>query len=149
MALTLTGRQKRRLRALGHHLKVVVQVGGDGVTKGVIGAVSQALKDHELIKVKIDAEKEAREEALVTLVKETGAAVAQTLGKTALLFKARKNKPKIKLDAPEKPEPAKGKGKPPAASGDEDAETAVEAANDDADTDDEDEGDGEPEEDEE
>jgi RNA-binding protein len=91
---------------LGHHLKVVVQVGKTGVTPGVIAATKEALKTHELVKVKIEAEKEDREEALAQLAKDTGADIAQALGKTALLFKQRKNKPKIKLDAPAKP--AKG-----------------------------------------
>ncbi len=108
--MALTGKQKRRLRSLGHHLQVVVQIGNAGVTKGVIAATTQALKDHELIKIKVEAEREARADALAQLAKETGADVAQSLGKTALLFKQRKNKPKIKLDAP--PKPAKDKSKP-------------------------------------
>ena len=101
--MALTGKQKRTLRALGHHLQVVVQVGNAGVTEGVVAATGQALRDHELIKIKLEAEKEERAEALSKLAHETGAEVAQTLGKTALLFKQRKNKPKIKLDAPPKP----------------------------------------------
>lgn len=100
--VALTGKQKRTLRALGHHLTVVVQIGNAGVTDGVVAATMQALKDHELIKIKVEAEKEGREEALASLSEKTGAEVAQTLGKTALLFKQRKNKPKIKLDAPPK-----------------------------------------------
>ena len=104
--MALTGKQKRTLRALGHHLQVVVHVGKAGVTKGLVASTAQALKTHELIKVKLEAEKEDRAEALDALAKQTGAQVAQALGKTALLFKQRKNKPKIKLDAPLKP--AKG-----------------------------------------
>ena len=104
--MALTGKQKRTLRALGHHLQVVVHVGKAGVTKGLVASTAEALKTHELIKVKIEAEKEDRAEALAELATQTGAQVAQTLGKTALLFKQRKNKPKIKLDA--QPKPAKG-----------------------------------------
>ena len=44
--MALNGKQRRQLRALGHHLAAVVMVGSDGVTEGVIGAVDQALKDH-------------------------------------------------------------------------------------------------------
>lgn len=102
--MPLTGKQKRTLRALGHHLPVIVQVGTAGVTEGVVGATAQALKDHELIKVKVEAEKEVRAEALAALASQTGSEVAQTLGKTALLFKARKNKPKIKFDSVAKPQ---------------------------------------------
>lgn len=96
--MALTGKQKRQLRALGHHLDVVVQVGASGVTDGVIGAATQALEDHELIKVKIaEEDREGRVGAIEQLVAGTGAEVAQTLGKTVLLWKKRKKKSKIDL----------------------------------------------------
>ena len=98
--MALTGKQRRQLRALGHHLSVVVQVGADGVTDGVIGAVSQALEDHELIKVKIAGEdREGREAAAGRIAGETGSEIAQQLGKTVLLWKKRKKKSKIELVA--------------------------------------------------
>lgn len=90
--MALNGKQKRQLRALGHHLSVVVQVGSDGVTEGVIGAVEQALKDHELIKVKIaEEDREGRALAVEKLATGTESEVAQTLGRTVLLFKKKKN----------------------------------------------------------
>ncbi len=96
--MELTGKQKRQLRALGHHLEVVVQVGQSGVTEGIISATNQALDDHELIKVKIADEREGRATAVAALIDATGAQVAQTLGKTVLLFKKRKKSSKIVLD---------------------------------------------------
>lgn len=94
----LNGKQKRQLRALGHHLSVVVQVGSDGVTEGVIGAVSQALQDHELIKVKIaDEDREGRARAVQQLSEGSHSEAAQTLGRTVLLFKQRKKNSKITL----------------------------------------------------
>ena len=94
----LNGKQKRQLRALGHHLSPVVQVGSDGVTEGVIGAVSQALQDHELIKVKIaDEDREGRALAVQKLSEGSGSEVAQTLGRTVLLFRQRKKNSKIAL----------------------------------------------------
>jgi len=93
----LNGKQRRQLRALGHHLSVVVQVGAEGVTDGVIAAAARALEDHELIKVKIAADREERAEAVEQLAKGTGSEVAQTLGRTVLLWKKRKQKSKIEL----------------------------------------------------
>lgn len=94
--MPLTGKQKAQLRALGHHLSPVVQVGGDGVTEGVIAATAQALEDHELIKVKIaEEDREGRAAAVEALVNGTGSEVAQTLGRTVLLFKKRKKKTKF------------------------------------------------------
>lgn len=87
--MPLTGKQRRQLRALGHHLEPVVIVGQSGVTEGVIAAVQQALHDHELIKVKINEGPETRQEAAQKLAEGTGAELAQLLGRTALLFKKR------------------------------------------------------------
>ena len=87
--MPLTGKQRRHLRGLGHHLEPVVIVGQSGVTEGVIAAVAQALHDHELIKVKIHEGPETRQEAAQKLAEGTGAELAQLLGRTALLFKKR------------------------------------------------------------
>lgn len=97
--MALNGKQRRQLRALGHHLTVVVQVGADGVSPGVVAAAEQALKDHELIKVKIAGEgREERVAAVEALAQGTKSEVAQMLGKTALLFKKRKKNSKINID---------------------------------------------------
>ncbi|MFZ5471415.1 MAG: ribosome assembly RNA-binding protein YhbY [Myxococcota bacterium] len=96
--MALSGKQRRKLRAMGHHLSVVVQVGAQGVTPGVVAAVEQALFDHELIKVKISEGPEDRQETAERLARETGAELAQVLGRTALLFKQREEDSKISLD---------------------------------------------------
>ncbi|MCP3105347.1 ribosome assembly RNA-binding protein YhbY [Myxococcus sp. K15C18031901] len=86
---SLTGKQRRQLRALGHHLEPVVIVGQAGVTEGVIAAVEQALRDHELIKVKINEGPETRQEASARIAEATQSELAQLLGRTALFFKKR------------------------------------------------------------
>ena len=87
--MPLTGKQRRHLRGLGHHLEPVVIVGQSGVTEGVIAAVEQALHDHELIKVKINEGPETRQEAAARMAEGTGSELVQLLGRTALLFKKR------------------------------------------------------------
>jgi len=87
--LPLTGKQRRELRALGHHLEPVVIVGQSGVSEGIIGAVNQALHDHELIKVKINEGPEERHEAAEKLAQGAGAELVQLMGRTVLLFKKR------------------------------------------------------------
>ena len=87
--MPLTGKQRRALRAKGHHLEPVVIVGQSGVTEGVLGAVTQALNDHELIKVKINEGPETRQEAAAKMAESTEAELVQLLGRTALLFKKR------------------------------------------------------------
>ena len=94
----LTGKQRHHLRGLGHSLKPLVHIGKDGITDGFIGAVAQALADHELIKVKMtDAVELDRHEAADEIGKRTESHVAQVLGNVILLYKAHPENPKIEL----------------------------------------------------
>lgn len=93
--MPLTGKQRRKLRALGHHLHPVVMVGHQGVTHEVIQMAEEQLAAHELIKVKLGDGPEERGEAAKKLAAETHSELAQLLGKTVLLFKKRKEKSKI------------------------------------------------------
>lgn len=96
--MPLTGKQRRTLRALGHHLTPVVQVGHKGVTEELLAAVEQALKDHELVKVRVGTEApEGRKETADALAAGTKSELAQVLGRTLLLFKKRKEKSKIAI----------------------------------------------------
>lgn len=94
----LTGKQRRHLRALGHDLKPLVQVGKGGIDEGLVRAVEQALSDHELIKVKVgDAANLDRHEAAAQLASQTRSQVAQVLGYTVLLYRADPDDPQIEL----------------------------------------------------
>ena len=98
MADELTGKQRRHLRALGHHLDPVVQVGHDGVNDAVVRETDSQLEAHELIKVRIgEGSPQGRHEAADLLAGRTQAQVAQVLGRTALLYRRRKDKPEIQL----------------------------------------------------
>ena len=88
----LTGKQRRALRAKGHHLHALVHVGSSGVTEGVVGALEDALVKHELVKVQIADEREARARAAVELAERTDSAIAQEMGKTVLFFRKRPQK---------------------------------------------------------
>lgn len=94
----LNGRQRRYLRALGHHLHAVVQIGHEGITDPVVRQANEQLDAHELIKVKVsDNAPENRHDAAEALAGRCGAHVAQVLGRTALLYRARKENPEIVL----------------------------------------------------
>lgn len=96
--MALTGKQRRSLRALGHGLQPVVQLGKGGLSEALIGAVDQALTDHELIKVKLlDAFELDRHDAAAQLAAETKSEVAQVLGKTILLYRPDPEDPRIEL----------------------------------------------------
>ena len=98
MADELTGKQRRHLRALGHHLDPVVQIGHEGVNDAVVRETDAQLNAHELIKVKVgESSPHQRHEAAEMLAARTQAQVAQILGRTALLYRRRKDEPKITL----------------------------------------------------
>jgi RNA-binding protein len=94
----LTGKQRRHLRALGHTLEPVVQIGKQGLTETVIAAVDEALGRHELIKVRIGTEcPEDREEVASRIGPAVKGQVAQILGRTLLLYRRHPKEPKIQL----------------------------------------------------
>lgn len=98
--MTLTGKQKRYLRALGHDLQAVVQLGKEGPTDAVVAATNVQLEAHELVKVRVGRHApEDRREAADMLAAATRSEVAQILGNTFLLYRARLDKPKIQLPA--------------------------------------------------
>ena len=94
----LTGKQRRYLRGLGHDLNAIVQVGKGGIDDGLVDAVNQALEDHELIKLRIgEAASVDRHDAAAELATKTKSEVAQVLGNTVLLYRAREKDPEIEL----------------------------------------------------
>ncbi|MGO8968212.1 MAG: ribosome assembly RNA-binding protein YhbY [Myxococcaceae bacterium] len=96
--MALSGKQRRTLRALGHHLQPVVQVGHAGVSEALLAALEQALHDHELVKVRVSENAPAPRAAVAAeLASSTASEVAQVLGRTVLLYRARPEKPKIVL----------------------------------------------------
>lgn len=86
---------RKALRAAGHHLSPVVQVGKEGVTPAVVTQLHGALTAHELVKVKIGTESpEDRFEAAERLGQEAGAQIAQILGRTLLAYRRHPEKPR-------------------------------------------------------
>jgi RNA-binding protein len=99
----LTGKQKRHLRALGHSLKPIIQIGKKEIEEALINEVNAALEHHELIKVKLlESCTLDKHESSETLARACNAQVAQVLGRTFLLYRPAET-PVIVLPATEKP----------------------------------------------
>jgi RNA-binding protein len=97
----LTGKQKRHLRALGHSLDPVVQLGKQGLTDKAIAATEVAVDHHELVKVRLLTEcPEDRDDVAARLGAALKAHVAQTMGRTILLYRRHPKKPVIELPKP-------------------------------------------------
>ena len=94
----LTPKQRQFLRGLAHPLSPVVRVGRNGVTPAVAEETKKSLLAHELIKVRFDSDDaEDRRTQAEFLAKEADAQSAGRVGKIAILFRQREEKPRIKL----------------------------------------------------
>jgi RNA-binding protein len=93
--MALTAKQRQFLRGLAHPLSPVVRVGKGGVSEAVVREAKKSLEAHELIKVRIEGDE--REQLAERLAAEVDAQLAGMIGKTAILYRAREEKPRIKL----------------------------------------------------
>jgi len=94
----LTGKQRRHLRALGHHLTPVLQIGHEGVSDALVAQANAQLDAHELIKVKVgESSPLPRHDAADRLAAATHSDLAQVLGRTFLLYRPRDADPAIRL----------------------------------------------------
>ncbi|HEX7037837.1 MAG TPA: ribosome assembly RNA-binding protein YhbY [Pseudomonadales bacterium] len=78
---------RRRLKRIAHHLEPVVQVGERGVTDAVIAETRRALDDHELIKVRLAGDRDARSAMARELAGACEADVVQSIGRIVVLFR--------------------------------------------------------------
>jgi RNA-binding protein len=95
--MDLSNTQKRHLRTLSHHLKPVVRVGQHGLRDAVLDEIGHALDAHELIKVKLVAERDSRETMTAAICDATGATAIHSIGQVAVLFRRNPKKPRIAL----------------------------------------------------
>ena len=94
----LTGKQRRHLRALGQRLPPTLHVGHEGVSDAVVAQADDQLEAHELIKVRMsDNAPDDRHATAEDLAARTRAHLAQVIGRTALLYRRRKEEPAIVL----------------------------------------------------
>jgi RNA-binding protein len=94
----LTGKQKRYLRSLAHHLDPIFQVGKGGMNDHLIRHIEEAIDTRELIKVNIlnNSTEEAREIG-PELAERSGSELVQVIGKTIVLYKESKDHKSIVL----------------------------------------------------
>ena len=84
-----TSKELRQLRALAHKLRPVVTVAGKGLSATVLEELDRALKDHELIKVKVAVgDREQRELVIAEVCERSSAVLVQRIGNIATLLRA-------------------------------------------------------------
>jgi RNA-binding protein len=94
MPVSLTAKDRARLKARAHALEPNVSVGHAGGTPSVIAEVERALAKHELIKVKVQLDdRDERKQVGEDLAAATGAAVVHRVGKIVILFRPKPDEP--------------------------------------------------------
>ncbi len=94
--MALTSAQRRHLRGLAHPLKPAVLVGGARYTEALLAEVDRALKDHELIKLKLlDGDKEEMAAGRLLFAERLQAEWVQSIGHTLVLFRRNPTRPKL------------------------------------------------------
>lgn len=95
----LTSKQRAHLRSLAHHLKPVAHIGADGLNDAALQGVQEAFNTRELLKVKVleSAPEGARQTGDAIAARLEGVHVAQTIGRTVVLYRRHPDKPEIQL----------------------------------------------------
>jgi len=102
----LTSLQRRHLRGLVQPRRPLVLVGSAGMTPGVVAAVSAALLEHELVKVRFH-EPEDKRGAAYALAEACDAHLCGLVGHTVILYRRHPETPRIVLPRRD-PKPQRG-----------------------------------------
>ncbi len=95
---TLNNKQIRFLRAQAHSMKPVVLIGGAGLTDNVINEINFALDDHELIKVRVNADdREQKSKMIDSIIKQTECEHVQSIGHIGIFYRQNKKNPVIEI----------------------------------------------------
>jgi len=78
---------KKKLRADAHTLKPIVTIGQSGLTAPVLAEIELALDHHELIKVKIRAERDSRKLIIEQIHNDTRAEIIQSIGQVVVIYR--------------------------------------------------------------
>lgn len=90
-SMSITTKYKQQLKAKAHKLKPIVIIGMNGLTDNVKNEIDRALNDHELIKIRVQAEdRDMRRELFAEACLSQGAEAVQLIGGVGVIY--RKNK---------------------------------------------------------
>ena len=93
--MSLSSQQIRFLRGLSHQLHALVTVADKGLTPNVIAELEAALNAHELIKVKLRANREKRKDWIDEIASLCRAERVHVIGQVACFYRRNTKKPVI------------------------------------------------------
>ncbi len=106
--LSLTVSERLALKGRAHALNPTVMIGNAGLTEAVLNEIAASLKVHELIKIKVMAERSQREAILAEICAKLNAAPVQHIGKILVVYQ-----PNPEAHLPEIRKMPRHKGKKP------------------------------------
>ena len=116
----LSAAERRALKARSHALEPVVRVGDKGLTPAVLAEIERALAAHELIKIRVQAERDDRAGMLVEICSRSKASAVQLIGKMLVVYRARppgeaeaEDREKVRKEAARKTKARKAAGSKP------------------------------------
>lgn len=95
--MNLNRSQKRYLRGLTHDINPVVMVGDKGLSENIMAEIEQALQHHELIKVRLRTDREARQAMAREIAEQCRALPVHAIGQVACFYRRNHDKPVIEL----------------------------------------------------
>ena len=95
--MTLNNRQVRHLRGLTHNIHPVVTVADKGLSENVMAEIEAALEHHELVKIKLRADRETRTAWIAEIIERSGAEKVHTIGQVASFYRRNPRKQVVEL----------------------------------------------------
>lgn len=84
----MKGRERAELRSEAHHLDPMVHVGVGGLSAQLITSLDDALRTHELVKVRLGKNADVKaKDAAASLALATSSEVIQVIGHTATFYR--------------------------------------------------------------
>ena len=97
----MKGKERAELRSEAHHLSPTVHIGQHGLTPALINSLDDALRTHELVKVKLGNKGDVKPKDVANaLALATKSDVIQVIGRTATLFRENPEMDKKRGDIP-------------------------------------------------
>ncbi len=93
----LTVSERLALKGRAHQLKPTVMIGNAGLTDSVLQEIEKTLRLHELIKIRVMADRPEREAILNEICTKLGAEPIQHIGKILVIFKPNPDTHKIEI----------------------------------------------------
>lgn len=93
--MKLSNQDIRSLRGLAHGLKPVVLVGQQGPAEALLTELEGALAHHQLIKIRLRAERDTRKAWTQAILDATGGLAVQTIGQILVLYRRNPDRPEL------------------------------------------------------